>query len=209
MKKEIADEIIAHSRGLYPPNCPELEREITRQFAETVPLLHIVDYTTRDNYQQTNSTDLRRVSRFDVTTSLRLVQHFRMIIHRLCQQYRSHLRLTNQAEQQRHMILISQDEYYLYDLAQGHQESSTSTSTTTTKTIQTNQQQIIPQVTETPFDYAKYRRETEAQQKLIEQRYRQHQQQQQQQQKQKTNVVAPPPSGHPNEAEFYWGKTID
>ena len=92
---------------IYPLNSPELEQEITRQLAEPTTLLHLVDYSSRDDYNQTNSTDLRRVSRIDVTTSLRLVQRYRTIIHRLCQLHRSHLRLTHQAEQQRHLILVA------------------------------------------------------------------------------------------------------
>ncbi|CAF4984947.1 unnamed protein product, partial [Rotaria socialis] len=79
------------SGGRLSANSPELENEITRQLAEPTTLLHLVDYSSRDDYNPTNSTDLRRVSRIDVTTSLRLVQRFRSIIHRLCQLHRSHL----------------------------------------------------------------------------------------------------------------------
>ena len=191
VKKETVDETISRTSGHLPPNSPELEKEISRQLAEPVPLLHLVDYSSRDDYNQTNSTDLRRVSRIDVTTSLRLVQRYRTVIHRLCQLYRSHLRLTPQAEQHRHLILVARDEYYLLDLA------SHAPNILTNKTdIQQRQHDIfkreVQNVTHQPFDYAKYRRDAEQQQRILEQHYRQ-------------THTNQPPSGHPSEAEFYLG----
>ncbi|UJR27996.1 hypothetical protein I4U23_009254 [Adineta vaga] len=114
LKKEIVNEIVLRSGGRLSAKSPELEQEITRQFAEPTNLLRLVDYSSRDDCTQTNSTDLRSVTRIDVTTSLRLVQRYRTVVHRLCQLYRSHLCLTPQAEQQRHLILVANDdEYYL------------------------------------------------------------------------------------------------
>jgi hypothetical protein len=174
VKKEIVDETVARTSGRFAPNSPELEQEISRQLAEPTSLLHLVDYSSRDDYNQTNSTDLRRVSRTDVSTSLRLVQRYRTIIHRLCQLNRSHLRLTAQAEQQRHLVLVARDEYYLLDLA------------SQTPCILRKKSETHP-----PFDYAKYRRDIEQQQRILQQHCRQTQ--------------PGPPSGHPSEPEFYLG----
>lgn len=193
LRKELADEVIARSAGRWAAKSPELESEISRQLTESISLLHLVDYSSRDDYAQTNSTDLRRVSRLDVTTSLRLVQRYRTVIHRLCQTHRSHLRLTPQAEHQRHLILVARDEYYLFDLT-----ASRAATPIRTSEIRQHHQEIV---SHQPFDYAKYRRETEAQQRLIEQRYRQRQTEQKRERHQ-----GPPPPGHPSEAEFYLGR---
>jgi hypothetical protein len=191
VKKDTVDETVSRTSGRVAPNSPELENEISRQLAEPIALLHLVDYSSRDDYNQTNSTDLRRVSRIDVSTSLRLVQRYRTVIHRLCQLYRSHLRLTQQAEQQRNLILVARDEYYLLDLA------------AQTSNIFTNQSETIKrevhQVPQQPFDYVKYRRDAEQQQRILEQRCRQRQTEQRQ------THQGPPPPGHPSEAEFYLG----
>ncbi|UJR21423.1 hypothetical protein I4U23_024510 [Adineta vaga] len=184
VKKEIVDDIVSRTSGRFKPNSPELEHEISQQLADLISLLHLVDYSSRDDYQHSNSTDVRRVSRTDVTTSLRIVQRYRTVIHRLCQIHRSHLRLTSQAEKQRHLILVARDEYYLLDLA----------SQPSTITIKRTQQEVVKrEVTPKPFDYAKYRRETEQQQRILEQHYRQ------------TQPHPPPPSRHQSEAEFYLG----
>ena len=188
LKKELIDEVVAHSTGHRSTKNPEVDREISRQISESISLLHLVDYSSRDDYHQTNFTDLRRVSRLDVTTSLRLVQRYRTVIHRLCQLHRSHLRLTPQAEHQRHLILVARDEYYLFDL------------TTPIAEAPIRRSEIIDQP---PFDYAKYRREIEEQQRLIEQRYRQRQAEQKQE-----RHHGPPPPGHPSEAEFYLGRFL-
>ncbi len=202
LKKELVDEIVSRSGGRLSANSPELEKEITRQLSEPTTLLHLVDYASRDDYNQTNSTDLRRVSRIDVTTSLRLVQRYRTIIHRLCQLNRSHLRLTAQAEQQRHLILVAQDEYYLLDLA-----SQTSGISAHISDIRQRQHDIfkreVNNVIQQPFDFVKYRRDAEQQQRLLEQRYQQRQMEQKQQYQQIQH--GPPPPGHPSEAEFYLG----
>jgi hypothetical protein len=202
LKNELVDEIVSHSGGRLSAKSPELEHEITRQLAEPTSLLHLVDYSSRDDYNQTNSTDIRRVSRIDVTTSLRLVQRYRTIIHRLCQLHRSHLRLTHQAELQRHLILISCDDYYLLDLT-----SHTSGVSTNISDIRQRQHDIfkreVNNVTQQPFDFAKYRRDAEQQQNILEQRYKQRKiEQKQQSQRIHTD---PPPPGHPSEAEFYLG----
>jgi hypothetical protein len=191
VKKEIVDGTVSRSGHHSSSNSREVEHEISQQLAEPISLLHLVDYSSRDDYTQTNSTDLRRVSRTDVTTSLRLVQRYRTVIHRLCQLHRSHLRLTPQAEQQRHLILVARDEYYLLDLA------------AQTSNIFTNQSETIKrevhQVPQQPFDYVKYRRDAEQQQRILEQRCRQRQTEQRQ------THQGPPPPGHPSEAEFYLG----
>ena len=116
LKKKLVDEVLSHSNCHTSANNPELEREIIRQLTEPTMLLHLVDYSSREDYNQTNSTDLRRVLRMDVMTSLRLVQCYQTTIHRLCQLYRSHLRLTPYNQQQRHLILVARDDYYLLDL---------------------------------------------------------------------------------------------
>jgi hypothetical protein len=185
VKKEIVDDIVSRTSGRFKPNSPELEHEISQQLAELISLLHLVDYSSRDDYQYSNSTDVRRVSRTDVTTSLRIVQRYRTVIHRLCQIHRSHLRLTSQAEKQRHLILVARDEYYLLDLA----------AQTPTVTVKKTQHQEVAkrEMIHQPFDYAKYRRETEQQQRILEQHCRQ------------TQPHPPPPTGHQSEAEFYLG----
>lgn len=200
LKSNLVEEIVSKSKGHLAAKSPELESEVRRQLSEPTNLLHLVDYSSRDDHEQTNSSDLRRVSRIDVTTSLRLVQRYRTTIHRLCQQHRSHLRLTSQAEQQRHMILVARDEYYLLDL-------STPFSPTISKDISHIRQRQhdifkreVNNVLQQPFDYAKYRRESEEQQKRL---LKQHFQQREEQHKTPTN---PPPSGHPTEAEFYLGE---
>ena len=202
LKKELVDEIVSRSGGRLCANSPELEQEITRQLAEPTTLLHLVDFSSRDDYNQTNSTDLRRVSRIDVTTSLRLVQRYRTIIHRLCQLHRSHLRLTHQAEQQRHLILVAQDEYYLLDLT-----SQVTGTPTNISDIRQRQHDIfkreVNNVIHQPFDYVKYRRDAEEQQRILEQNHRQKQMEQKQQSQQIHK--GPPPPGHPSEAEFYLG----
>ncbi|CAF2103321.1 unnamed protein product [Rotaria magnacalcarata] len=210
LKKELVDEIVSHSGGRLSANSPELENEITRQLAEPTTLLHLVDYSSRDDYNQTNSTDLRRVSRIDVTTSLRLVQRFRTIIHRLCQLHRSHLHLTHSNEQQRHLILIAQDEYYILDLT-----SPTSAMTTNISDIRQRQHDIFKrevnsvieqqqqQQQQQPFDYAKYRRDNEQQQRILAQHLRQ--KHIEQKHKSQQTYTGPPPPGHPSEAEFYLG----
>jgi hypothetical protein len=202
LKKELVDEIVSRSGGRLSVNSPELEQEITRQLGEPTNLLHLVDYSSRDDYNQTNSTDLRRVSRIDVTTSLRLVQRYRTIIHRLCQLHRSHLRLTHQAEQQRHLILVAHDEYYLFDLA-----LQASTIAANISNIRQRQHDIfkreVNNVIQQPFDFVKYRRDAEQQQRILEQRYQQRQMEQKQQYQQIHK--GPPPPGHPSEAEFYLG----
>jgi PAS domain-containing protein len=203
LKKELVDEIVSRSGGRLSSNSPELEQEITRQLADPTSLLHLVDYSSRDDYHQINSTDLRRVSRIDVTTSLRLVQRYRTIIHRLCQLHRSHLRLTHHAEQQRHLILISRDEYYLLDLT----SHTTGCVSANISDIRQRQHDIfkreVNNVIHQPFDYAKYRRDAEQQQRVFEQRYRQKQTEQKQHNQQIHK--GPPPPGHPSEAEFYLG----
>ncbi|CAF3701794.1 unnamed protein product, partial [Rotaria sordida] len=189
VKRETVDETISRINGRLPANSSELENEIARQLAEPIPLLHLVDYSSRDDYSQTNSTDIRRVSRIDVTTSLRLVQRYRTVIHRLCQSYRSHLRLTTQAEQQRYLILVARDDYYLLDLA-----SQISNVSTFTYDIQQPQPQpeVFQHVPQQPFDYAKYRRDIEQQQRVLEQHY------------QKMQNIQPQPE-RTSEAEFYLG----
>ncbi len=185
------DETISRTSGRFAPNSPELEQEIARQLSEPVSLLHLVDYSSRDDYNQTNITDLRRVLRSDVSTSLHLIQRYRTLIHRLCQIHRSHLRLTPQAEQQRYLILVARDEYYLLDLA-----AQTSSVPTNKCGIQQRQHEIfqreVQNVTHQPFDYEKYRRDTQQQQRILEQHYRQTQNNQ-------------PSAGQPSEAEFYLG----
>lgn len=192
LKKELVDDIVSRSAGRLSPNSPELEQEITRQLAEPSTLLHLVDYSSRDDYTQTNSTDLRRVSRIDVTTSLRLVQRYRTTIHHLCQMHRSHLRLTHQAEQQRYLILVSHDEYYLLNLA--------SQIPTNITDIRKRQHDIfkreVNNVITQPFDFVKYRQDMEQQQRVL---------QQEQIEQQKQTYTRPPPPGHPSEAEFYLG----
>ena len=199
LKKELVDEIVSSSGGRLSANSPELEQEITRQLAEPTTLLHLVDYSSRDDQTQTNSTDLRRVSRIDITTSLRLVQRYRTIIHRLCQLHRSHLRLTQQAELHRHLILIARDEYYLLDLT-----SPTAGMPANISDIRQRQHDIfkreVNSVTQRPFDFVKYRRDAEQQQRILNQRYEQRQMEQRQQ-----IPKGPPPPGHPSEAEFYLG----
>lgn len=183
IKKETVDETVTRLANRFTPNSPELEQEVARHLTEQISLLHLVDYSSRDDYNQTNSTDIRRVSRTDVSTSLRLVQHYRAIIHRLCQAHRSHLRLTPQAEQQRHLILVGRDEYYLLDLAaQSPHVFSNRTDI---------QKHEVQHVTHQPFDFAKYRRDAAQQQRILEQHYRQTQR-------------APPP-GQQSEPEFYLG----
>lgn len=202
MKKELVEEIVSRSGGRLSANSPELEKEITRQLAEPTTLLHLVDYSSRDDYNQTNSTDLRRVSRIDVTTSLRLVQRYRTVIHRLCQLHRSHLRLTHQAEQQRHLILVARDEYYLLDLT-----TQNSNVLANIADIRQRQHDIfkreVSNVIQQPFDYAKYRRDMAEQQRILEQQYRQRQMEHKQQSQH--HHKHPPPPGHPSEAEFYLG----
>lgn len=183
IKKETVDETVTRLANRFTPNSPELEQEVTRHLTEQISLLHLVDYSSRDDYTQTNSTDIRRVSRTDVSTSLRLVQHYRTIIHRLCQAHRSHLRLTPQAEQQRHLILVARDEYYLLDLAaQSPHVFSNRTDV---------QKREFHHVTHQPFDYAKYRRDIAQQQRILEQHYRQTQR--------------APPQGQPSGPEFHLG----
>lgn len=187
IKKETVDETVTRLGNRFTPNSPELEQEVSRQLTEQVSLLHLVDYSSRDDYNQTSSTDLRRVTRTDVSTSLRLVQQYRTIIHRLCQSHRSHLRLTPQAEQQRHLILVARDEYYLLDLAAqsphvfSHQRTD----------FQRREVQHVPHQ---PFDYAKYRRDMAQQQRILEQHYRQTQR-------------AQPPAQPPG-PEFYLGTSF-
>ena len=185
VKKEIVDETVARTSGRFAPNSPEIEREITRQLAEPITISHLVDYSSRDDYSQTNSTDLRRVQRSDVNTSLRIVQRYRAVIHRLCQLNRSHLRLTPQAEQQRHLILVARDEYYLLDLA------SQAASILTNKTEIRQQRE---HVTHQPFDYAKYRRDMQQQQRILEQHCRQ--------------THTGPPQGQQPGPEFYLGMNV-
>ena len=193
IKKEIVDETVLHTSGRLPANSPELEREISRQLAESVSLLHLVDYSSRDDYKQTNSTDLRRVSRIDVTTSLRLVQRHRTVIHRLCQLHRSHLRLTPHAEQQRYLVLVARDEYYLLDLT-----SHTTTVRTHKSVIQPKHDNVlnrgVQHVPHQPFDYAKYRRDTEQQRRILEQHYRPMQHDRSQ--------------GQSSDGEFYLGNSL-
>jgi hypothetical protein len=202
LKKELVDEIVSRSGGRLSANSSELEQEITRQLAEPTTLLHLVDYSSRDDFNQTNSTDLRRVSRIDVTTSLRLVQRYRTVIHRLCQLHRSHLRLTHQAEQQRHLILIARDEYYLLDLAAQIAGMSTNISD-----IRQRQHDIfkreVNNAIQQPFDFVKYRRDVEQQQRILEQRHQQRKMEQKQHYQ--SAHKGPPPPGHPSEAEFYLG----
>lgn len=195
VKKEVVDETVSRLGGHLSSNSRELENEISRQLTEPISLLHLVDYSSRDDYNQTNSTDLRRVSRIDVSTSLRLVQRYRTVIHRLCQLHRSHLRLTNQAEQQRHLILVARDEYYLLDLSSQKPDLQQRQHDTYKREIH--------HVTQQPFDYAAYRRDIEQQQRILDQRYRQRQMEQKQ--KYQQTYTGPPPAGHPSEAEFYLG----
>ena len=203
LKENLVEDIVTRSHGRLSRNSSELENEVHQQLSEPTNLLHLVDYSSRDDHPQTNSTDLRRVSKIDVTTSLRLVQRYRLVIHRLCQFYRSHLRLTSTAEQQRHLILVSRDEYYLLDL-------SGSLSPNLSKNISHIRQRQhdifkreVNNVLQQPFDYAKYRRETEEQQqRLLKQHFQQREEQQ------RGTPTAPPPKGHPTEAEFYLGKSV-
>ena len=207
LKKEIVDEIVSRSGGRLSVNSPELEKEITRQFAEPTNLLRLVDYSTRDDCTQTNSTDLRSVTRLDVTTSLRLVQRYRTVVHRLCQLYRAHLPLTQQAEQQRHLILVANDdEYYLLDLA-----AHIAGLTANILNIRQRQHDIfkreVNNAVQQPFDYAKYRRDLEQQQRILEQQFQQ-KQIEQKRQYQQTFKAGPPPPGHPSEAKFYLGRYL-
>lgn len=187
IKKEIVDEIIMRTKTRLPTNNPEIEKEISRKLAEPIGLFHLVDYSSRDDYHQTNATDLRNVSRVDVSTSLRIVQRHRTVIHRLCQSYRSHLRLTAQAEKQRHLILVARNEYYLLDLA-------SQTPGITTKYDETYRREVhhVPQQ---PFDYAKYRRDMQQQQRILDEHYR----------KMQHGQTA---GGATSEAEFYLGIII-
>lgn len=202
LKKEIVDEIVLRSNGRLLANSPELEKELNRQLAEPATLLHLVDYSSRDDFLQTNSSDLRRVSRIDVTTSLRLVQRFRTIIHRLCQQCRAHLNLSPANEKQRHLILVAQDEYYIIDLAS---QTPAQPVPSNISNIRQRQHDIfkrevsnVIQQQQQPFDYAKYRRDIEQQQRILEQQH-------QQKHKSQQTFTGPPPPGHPSEAEFYLG----
>ncbi|CAF1425246.1 unnamed protein product [Adineta steineri] len=204
LKKEIVNEIVSRSGGRLSASSTELEEEITRQFSEPTHLLRLVDYSSRDDCNQTNATDLRRVTRIDVTTSLRLVQRYRTVVHRLCQLHRSHLMLTQQAEQQRHLILVANDdEYYLLDLS-----SHVASMSANILNIRQRQHDIfkreVNNVVHQPFDYAKYRRDAEQQQRILEQRHQQRQMEQKQQYQQKFKK-GPPPPGDPSEAEFYLG----
>jgi len=183
IKKEIVDETISRTSGRLAPNSPELENEIAQQIGELISLVHLTDYSSRDDYSQKKSADVRRVSRTDLTTSLRIVQRYRTVIHRLCQLHRSHLHLTSEAEKQRHLILVARDEYYLFDLA--FQTSGMSVK----KYHHDTTKRELPQQ---PFDYAKYRRETEQQQRILEQHYRQ-------------THNRPSSQGQQSEAEFYLG----
>ena len=190
LKNELVDEIVSRSNGRLSAQSPELEQEILRQLAEPTKLQRLADYSSRDDYPKAASSDLRRVSRIDVTTSLRLVQRYRTVIHRLCQLYRSQLRLSIQAESQRYLLLVARDEYYLLDL--------TSQISTNISHIRQRQHDIfkreVNNALQQPFDYVKYRREAEQEQKRLgELKY------------QRTKVEPPPP-GHPSEAEFYLGK---
>ena len=109
--------------------------------------------------------------------------------------HRSHLRLTHQAEQQRHLILVSQDEYYLLNLAAppSHIQANIND-------IRKRQHDIfkreVNNVISQPFDFAKYRRDMEQQQRVLQQK---------QIEQQKQTYSQPPPPGHPSEAEFYLG----
>jgi hypothetical protein len=204
LKKEIVNEIVSRSGGRLSVNSPELEQEITRQFGEPTNLLRLVDYSSREDCNQTNATDLRRVTRIDVTTSLRLVQRYRTVVHRLCQLHRSHLCLTQQAEQQRYLILVANDdEYYLLDLA-----AHIAGITANILNIRQRQHDIfkreVNNALQQPFDYVKYRRDLEQQQRILEQQFQQRQLEQKQQYQQ-TFQKGPPPPGHPSEAEFYLG----
>ena len=198
IKKEIVDETILLKSRRLAQNTPELKNEISRQLNESIALLHLVDYSSRDDYTQTNATDLRSVSRIDVSTSLRLVQHHRTVIHHLCRINRSHLRLTPQAEQQRHLILVARDEYYLLDLA-----SQTLNKSTNRYNIQQRHDDTMKRerhsIPHQPFDYAKYRRDTEQQQRILEQHCRSI----------RTGPsLRTPPSSVPSGSEFYLGRTI-
>ncbi|CAF4979693.1 unnamed protein product, partial [Rotaria socialis] len=55
-----------------------------------------------------------------------------------------------------------------------------------------------------PFDYAKYRRDTEQQQQILAQHLRQ--KHIEQKHKSQQTYTGPPPPGHPSEAEFYLGQ---
>ena len=196
LKENIVYEILSRSNGRLSMDSPELEDELRRRLAESIHIIHLTDYTSRDEHQQVNSTDLRRVSRIDVTTSLRLVQHYRTLIHHLFRLYRSNLRLTSQTEQQRQLILVARDEYYLLGLKEPVQSTITD--------IRQRQHDIfkreVNNALQEPFDYAKYRIENQQQQ---EQLLAQHVQKRQGNRHTPTD---PPPSGHPSEAEFYLGK---
>jgi hypothetical protein len=81
------------------------------------------------------------------------------------------------------LILVARDEYYLFDLAfQTSGISGKKYYHDTTKR----------EVTHQPFDYAKYRRDTEQQQRILEQHYRQ-------------THNRPSSRGQQSEAEFYLG----
>ncbi|CAF4592138.1 unnamed protein product, partial [Rotaria magnacalcarata] len=190
IKKETVDATMVRINGRLAPKSPELEKEISRKLSEPISLLHLVDYSSRDDYNQTNSTDLRHVSRVDVSTSLRIVQRYRTVIHRLCQLYRSHLHLTTQAEQQRYLVLVARTEYYLLDLAA--QKSNIMPKYDTQQGHQETYKQEVHHVPQQPFDYAKYRREIEQQQRILDQHYRKIQ-----------NVQTP--TRQTSEAEFYLG----
>lgn len=194
-KENMVNEIIVKSNGRLKLESDELEAEFRRQLTEQINLTHLVDYSSRDDYRQPTSTDIRPVSRVDVATSLRVVQSFRPIIHRLCQNHRSHLRLTPQVEQQRLLILVAHEEYYLLDLSEPIQSAMSN--------IRQRQHDIfereVNNVLQKPFDFSKYRRENEQhQQRLLEQHLRERE-------KHQHLPKNPPPTGHPSEAEFYLG----
>jgi ABC-type transporter Mla MlaB component len=215
LKENLVNEIVSRSNGRLSVNSSQLEDEVLRQLSEPTDLLHLVDYSSRDDYspqlkqqqqqqrqqEKINTADLRRVSRIDVTTSLRLVQNYRTVIHRLCQLYRSHLRLTQSAEHQRHLILVARDEYYLFDLAATNSLNISNDMSHISQRQHDIFKREVNNVLQQPFDYVKYRRETQEQQnRLLEEHF------QQRQKRSCSSKDRPPPSGHPSEAEYYLGK---
>ena len=190
VKNEVIRQAAARLAGRYEPNSREFREEFCRYLHESISIRHLVDYSSRDDLNSVRPIDLRHVLRTDVSTSLRIVQHYRTLIHNLCQQYRSHILLTPQAEQQRQLILVAHNDYYLLDLAT---QQIASINRTEFRQQQQQQQREVRHVPQQPFDYQKYRREVAQQQRIIEQHY------QQQQRQQQTKKV------QPTEPEFYLG----
>ncbi|CAF1204332.1 unnamed protein product, partial [Didymodactylos carnosus] len=108
IKEEVTKDLIQrHQRGT------NFEQQIQRQLQAPVTLQRLDDYLTRETL---SSTTVRRLPRIELTTSLRVIQRYRNIIHRLCNIFRKDIRLTKEQEQKRNFILVNNQEYYQLDL---------------------------------------------------------------------------------------------